>query len=175
MQRQIELPAAQRPSLAHTITKQLALTSLLAIVLQVSLVGTQYYLDREGFTTDFISRETDTISRGLGQGPSKREFKLPPAAAHYARRKADYAFRIIGADGKVLADNGSPWFLSGAPNAGWNNDQLRELMRIKGSDFEAVDVSSLQVGPDSGQARQPQAPSPDARPQTSPPAGRTTR
>ena len=83
--------------------------------------------------------------------------------------------RALKTYGMMLADNGSPWFLSGTPNAGWNNDQLRELMRIKGSDFEAVDVSSLQVGPDSGQARQPQAPSPDARPQTSPPAGRTTR
>ena len=148
MQRQIELPAAQRPSLAHTITKQLALTSLLAIVLQVSLVGTQYYLDREGFTTDFISRETDTISRGLGQGPSKREFKLPPAAAHYARRKADYAFRIIGADGKVLADNGSPllsqltwnerrpdFWVRYLPGGDWPRFSGGQHMRINGEDY----------------------------------------
>ena len=45
--------------------------------------------------------------------------------------------------GMILADNGSPWFLSGAPNDSWNDDELHELRQLKGSDFEAVDVSSL--------------------------------
>lgn len=55
--------------------------------------------------------------------------------------------------GMILADNGSNWYLSGAPNAGWNNDQLvSELARLKGSFFEAVDVSSLKIDADSGQA-----------------------
>ena len=52
----------------------------------------------------------------------------------------------------MLADNGSSWYLSGAPNDAWNNDVLvSELGQIKGSDFEAVDVSSLMVDADSGQ------------------------
>ena len=59
--------------------------------------------------------------------------------------------RALQIYGMILADNGSPWFLSGAPNAAWNNDQLRELQQIKGSDFEAVDVSSLIREADSGQ------------------------
>ena len=43
-----------------------------------------------------------------------------------------------------LADNGSSWFLSGAPDDRWDNDDLHELQeRIHGSDFEAVDCSSL--------------------------------
>jgi hypothetical protein len=42
--------------------------------------------------------------------------------------------------------------LSGAPHPSWNNDQLRELRRVKGSDFEAVDISSLMRDPNSGQA-----------------------
>jgi hypothetical protein len=55
--------------------------------------------------------------------------------------------------GMILADNGSPWFISGAPNDAWDNDVLNaELRRLKGSDFEAVDVSSLMRDPDSGQA-----------------------
>jgi hypothetical protein len=62
--------------------------------------------------------------------------------------------RALKTYGLILADNGSPWFLSGAPDPNWNDDQLRELRRVKGSDFEAVDVSSLRVEPDSGQARQ---------------------
>jgi len=57
--------------------------------------------------------------------------------------------------GMILADNGSPWYLSGAPNDGWNNDDVQSLRGIKGTDFEAVDSSSLMVDPNSGQAKQP--------------------
>jgi hypothetical protein len=45
--------------------------------------------------------------------------------------------------GMILADNGSSWFVTGAPSPGWNNDQLHTLSRVKGSDFEVVDASSL--------------------------------
>ncbi|HET7011229.1 MAG TPA: hypothetical protein VFI11_10670 [Anaerolineales bacterium] len=53
--------------------------------------------------------------------------------------------------GLVLADNGSPWFLSGAPDERWNNDILRELRQVTGRDFEAVDVSAWMVSADSAQ------------------------
>jgi hypothetical protein len=55
--------------------------------------------------------------------------------------------------GMILADNGSAWYISGAPDERWNNDVLHELHRVHGADFEAVDVSSLLLDPDSGQAR----------------------
>jgi len=54
--------------------------------------------------------------------------------------------------GMMLADNGSSWFISGAPDARWNNDDLHALTSIDGSNFEAVDVSPLMVDPNSGQA-----------------------
>ena len=57
--------------------------------------------------------------------------------------------------GIILADNGSPWYISGSPDPRWDNDLLRELKEIPGSAFEAVDVSSLMIDPGSGQARQP--------------------
>jgi hypothetical protein len=57
--------------------------------------------------------------------------------------------------GIILADNGSPWYISGAPDPRWDNDVLHELQQIPGSAFEAVDVSSLMIDPDSGQAAQP--------------------
>lgn len=60
--------------------------------------------------------------------------------------------RALQVYGMMLADNGSAWFLSGVPDERWDNDELRELRRVRGSDFEAVDVSSLLVDPDSGQA-----------------------
>ena len=54
--------------------------------------------------------------------------------------------------GMLLADNGSDWFLSGVPDDRWDNDDLRDLQdRLRGSDFEAVDCSSLIGDPDSGQ------------------------
>jgi len=55
--------------------------------------------------------------------------------------------------GMILADNGAPWYISGAPDERWNNDVLHELDVIQGSDFEAVNVSSLMIDPNSGQAR----------------------
>ena len=45
--------------------------------------------------------------------------------------------------GMILADNGSPWFISGAPNKGWNNDALHLLDQLSGKDFQVVDTSSL--------------------------------
>jgi len=56
--------------------------------------------------------------------------------------------------GMMLADNGSSWYISGAPDARWNNDDLHALTGITGANFEAVDVSPLMVDPNSGQARQ---------------------
>ena len=61
--------------------------------------------------------------------------------------------RAMQEHGMILADNGSSMFISGAPDERWDNDMLALLREIKADDFEAVDVSSLSVGPDSGQVR----------------------
>jgi hypothetical protein len=45
--------------------------------------------------------------------------------------------------GMILADNGSPWYLSGAPNPPRSNDALHTLGRLTGADFEVVDTTSL--------------------------------
>jgi hypothetical protein len=55
--------------------------------------------------------------------------------------------------GLILADNGSNWYVSGANDTGWDDEALDSLKGLRGSDFEAIDVTVLQVGPDSGQAR----------------------
>ncbi|MEK7323626.1 MAG: hypothetical protein AAB217_00030, partial [Chloroflexota bacterium] len=58
--------------------------------------------------------------------------------------------------GLILADNGSDWFIGGVPDERWEDDMLVSALReINGSNFEAVDTSSLMVNPDSGEARQP--------------------
>jgi hypothetical protein len=56
--------------------------------------------------------------------------------------------------GMMIADNGSAWYLSGAPDSRWNDDDLHNLTKITGSAFEVVDVTPLMVNVNSGQASQ---------------------
>jgi hypothetical protein len=91
---------------------------------------------------------------------------LPPMGQRF-RLKADVdiarfspenqiILRALQTYGMILADNGSPWFVSGAPADAWDDDALNtEFRQLRGSDFEAVDVSSLMVDADSGQALAP--------------------
>lgn len=60
--------------------------------------------------------------------------------------------------GMILADNGSSWYIGGAPDDRWDNDALHQITQLRGSDFEAVDESSLMVQPDSAAVRQTVAP-----------------
>jgi hypothetical protein len=61
--------------------------------------------------------------------------------------------------GIMLADNGSAWFISGKPDPRWNNDNLRTLGQVLGSNFEAVDATLLRIEANSGAARQSATPS----------------
>ncbi len=40
--------------------------------------------------------------------------------------------------GLIVADNGSPWYITGAPSAGWDEASLEEIKSVPGSAFEAV-------------------------------------
>ncbi len=55
--------------------------------------------------------------------------------------------------GMFLADNGSPWYLTGEPDWRWKSRVIRELRSVSGSDFEAVDSTSLMIDVNSGEAR----------------------
>jgi len=74
--------------------------------------------------------------------------------------------RALKKYGMILADNGSAWYLSGAPDSRWNDSDLHNLGAVHGSDFEVVDVSGLMISPDSGQARQTSAISVTVAPST---------
>ena len=45
--------------------------------------------------------------------------------------------------GMILADNGSGYYISGAPDTGWNDDELHGLGGIKGSMFEVVNTTGF--------------------------------
>jgi hypothetical protein len=66
---------------------------------------------------------------------------------------AQVILRALKKYGMILADNGSNWYVSGANDIGWDDDALNTLKQLRGSNFEAVDESSLQISPNSGQAK----------------------
>src|SRR6266498_4333508 len=77
--------------------------------------------------------------------------QIPPMGARL-RLKASYnissyppemqvLLRAMKTYGIILADNGSNWYVSGAPDARWNNDMLHLLDNLTGNNFEAVDTS----------------------------------
>jgi hypothetical protein len=43
----------------------------------------------------------------------------------------------------LLADNGGDWFLSGAPDPRWDDDDLSTLKRVKVRDFEVVAMGEV--------------------------------
>jgi hypothetical protein len=55
---------------------------------------------------------------------------LPPQARIVALALQRY--------GMLLADNGSPWYITGAPDRRWDDDDLRALKAITGADLEVV-------------------------------------
>jgi hypothetical protein len=58
-------------------------------------------------------------------------------------RQSRVVLRALKRYGMILADNGSPWYVSGAPSRGWDNDDLHSLHEVPGRAFEVVDSSRL--------------------------------
>ena len=49
--------------------------------------------------------------------------------------------------GMILADNGSAYYVSGAPDPRWDDDDLHDLHAVKGSMFEVVNTTGFVNGP----------------------------
>jgi hypothetical protein len=69
--------------------------------------------------------------------------------------KARVVLRAMKRYGLILADNGSDWYFQGARDRRWRNALLDQLKTVPASAFEAVDVSSCMVDPDSARASCP--------------------
>jgi len=54
--------------------------------------------------------------------------------------------RALKRYGMILADNGSPWYVTGAPDPGWDDDDLHDLHAVTGADFEVVETRTLRNG-----------------------------
>jgi hypothetical protein len=87
----------------------------------------------------FASDETDPELPAMGQRLRlKRSFDISRFP-----RQARIVLRALKRYGMILADNGAPLFISGAPSRDWDNDQLHTLHRVKATDFVVVDTTSL--------------------------------
>jgi hypothetical protein len=100
-------------------------------------------------------------ARHLTSGSPGVITNTPPMGARF-RLKASYdisgfapemqvILQAMKTYGILLADNGSNWYVGGAPDERWDNDMLHTLDVLTGNDFEAVDASGLMVDPNSGQ------------------------
>jgi hypothetical protein len=54
--------------------------------------------------------------------------------------------RALKRYGLIVADNGSSWYITGAPDRRWNDEDLNQLKAVPGSAFEAVRTGILQRG-----------------------------
>jgi hypothetical protein len=72
------------------------------------------------------------------------------------RMKASYSCTAYSAEvqvmctamkryGMIVADNGSGWYVSGAPDSRWNDSHLHDLGKIPGSAFEAVNTGAIRT------------------------------
>jgi hypothetical protein len=53
-------------------------------------------------------------------------------------KPAQVILKCLKKYGMMVADNGSNWYISGAPDARWSDDELSTLKNVKGSNFEVV-------------------------------------
>ena len=81
---------------------------------------------------------------------------LPPMGMR-VRLRADYDVSGFPAEvrviltalkryGMFLADNGSAWYLSGAPDPRWSDDNLAAIRRVPSSAFEVVRMGAVTTG-----------------------------
>ncbi len=84
---------------------------------------------------------------------SSTDANLPPMGLRL-RMRADYDCSSYATEvqvlcrglkrfGMIVADNGSNWYVSGAPDPRWNDDNLNDVKTIPGSAFEAVETGPI--------------------------------
>jgi hypothetical protein len=59
---------------------------------------------------------------------------------------AQVVLKALKQYGMILADNGSPWYISGTPDNRWDDNEFHVLQTLHGSDFEVVNTSGFVNG-----------------------------
>ncbi len=94
--------------------------------------------------THWASSSTATNLPPMGMRVRLKASYVIPATFSAEARAVLTALKTYG---MFLADNGSNFYMSGAPDARWNNSRMiSELGQVKGSDLEVVQMSGLVSG-----------------------------
>jgi hypothetical protein len=109
-----------------------------AIRFTVSRSRRHYVYPARHFASDLSSKSLPPMGLRL-----RLRAGYPVAGFPYQARVVLKALKRYG---MVVADNGTSWYLTGAPDDGWDNDQLHTLGKVKGSDFRVVDTRGFKNG-----------------------------
>lgn len=91
--------------------------------------------------THWASSNTSTSLPPMGMRVRLKASYVIPSAFSTETRALLQAMKTYGL---IVADNGSNWYISGAPDSRWNDDALvSELKQVKGSNFEVVRMDGL--------------------------------
>lgn len=107
---------------------------------------------RTGYTWPATHSASDRTDADLPQLGQRLRLKASVSTAGMPRQ-ARVVAEAMKRYGVIVADHGSAWYISGAPDERWDNGALRALKGLHGSDFEVVDVSGLRVSATSGRVR----------------------
>ncbi|WHZ10358.1 MAG: outermembrane protein [Burkholderiaceae bacterium] len=92
----------------------------------------------------WASSSTDSNLPPMGMRVRLKSSFVIPSGFSTETRALLTAMQVYG---MFVADNGSNWFVSGAPDPRWNNDVLRsEFAQVLGSSFEVVRMDGLVSG-----------------------------
>jgi hypothetical protein len=129
--------AAGLPILPLLVRYQEVSAGLIDHALRVTVPHTQ-----KGYihpATHFASSSADTALPPMG-------LRLRLKAGYPLAGVSGQALVILEAlkrYGLIVADNGSPWYITGAPSPGWNEASLEQIKQVPGSAFEAVDTGPI--------------------------------
>ncbi len=89
--------------------------------------------------THWASAATDTLLPPMGM---RVRLKASFNIAGFPRN-VQVILRALKKYGMFVSDNGGNWFISGAPNMKWDDDELRNLLKVKGKDLEVVQMGKV--------------------------------
>jgi hypothetical protein len=90
----------------------------------------------------YASDDTDPNLPPMGMRVRlKADFDISPFPA-----EAQVILQAMKTYGMIVADNGSNWYVSGAPDKRWSDDRLGTLKQVPGSAFEVVEMTGVTPG-----------------------------
>jgi hypothetical protein len=89
--------------------------------------------------THFASSSPDPSLPPMGL---RLRLKASFSVAGY-RGESLIVLRALKRYGLIVADNGSSWYITGAPDPRWNDEDLEQIKRVPGSAFEAVQTGAV--------------------------------